>query len=559
MALTLAMAGGCASASRTERGGNAPAAPKRGGKSAFPPDASVAAQAHYGAGVIHEMNGNWDAALEEYSKAAALDPADEHLVLGVSQRFLQNKKPEKALELLQRAATHPDASAELLAQLGMLHSQLGQQEEARRASQAAIRQSPTTLSGYQVLFLVQLQTKQLDAALQTLEEAARQKEVDAEFLVGLTELCFNFALQAPSRRTNVTGLAVSLLKRAEALPGLAPALQLKMADGYSFLGETERAAQLYLEVLQRLPDVPLVREHVHAKLAEIYLRGSDHERALEQLEALVREDPTNAQAYFLLGTLAQEARQAKKAADYFRKTVLLRPDFEPAYYEWASAQLGADQAAGALATLAQARARFAPNFLLELLSGLACAQQKAYGQALQHYAAAEVIANATDPRRLNHVFYLQVGAAHERKGDYQMAEKYFEKCLSLKPDYAEAQNYLGYMWAERGTNLVRARELLEQAVKTEPNNAAYLDSLAWVLFKLNEPAAALDQILKAVEHLEQPDATVYDHLGDIQAALGRMDQAREAWRKALEVEPSEAIRKKLESHSPPQEGSETAP
>jgi tetratricopeptide (TPR) repeat protein len=216
----------------------------------------------------------------------------------------------------------------------------------------------------------------------------------------------------------------------------------------------------------------------------------------------VREDPTNAQAYFLLGTLAQEARQAKKAADYFRKTVLLRPDFEPAYYEWASAQLGADQAAGALATLAQARARFAPNFLLELLSGLACAQQKAYGQALQHYAAAEVIANATDPRRLNHVFYLQVGAAHERKGDYQMAEKYFEKCLSLKPDYAEAQNYLGYMWAERGTNLVRARELLEQAVKTEPNNAAYLDSLAWVLFKLNEPAAALDQILKAVEHLE---------------------------------------------------------
>jgi hypothetical protein len=38
-----------------------------------------------------------------------------------------------------------------------------------------------------------------------------------------------------------------------------------------------------------------------------------------------------------------------------------------------------------------------------------------------------------------------------------------------------------------------------------------------------------------------------------------MDQAREAWRKALEVEPTEVIRKKLESHSPAQEGSETAP
>lgn len=505
----------------------------------------MAAQAHYGAGVIHEMNGDWEAALEQYWKAAVLDPADERLVLGVSQKFLQQKQPEKALGVLQRAAGQPQAAAEILAQLGMVHSQLGQQPEAMRASQAAIRQSPTTLSGYQVLFLVQLQSKQLDEAVTTLQEAARQTKVDAEFLVGLTELCFNFALQAPTRRTNVTDLAVGLLKRAEAKAGLSPALQLKMADGYSFLGETERAAQLYLEVLKRLPDVPLVREHVHAKLAEIYLRGSDHRRALEQLEALVREDPTNAQAYFLLGTLAVEAGQPKAAADHFRKTVLLRPDFEPAFYEWASAQLAAGEAAGALATLSQARARFAPNFLLELLTGLAYAQQKAYGQALQHYAAAEVIANATDPKRLNHVFYLQVGAAHERKGDYQTAEKYFEKCLSLKPDYAEAQNYLGYMWAERGTNLARARELLEQAVKSEPKNAAYLDSLAWVLYKLNQPEAALERMLQAVEYLEEPDATVYDHLGDIQAALGQMDKAREAWGKALEVEPSDDIRRKL--------------
>ena len=46
---------------------------------------------------------------------------------------------------------------------------------------------------------------------------------------------------------------------------------------------------------------------------------------------------------------------------------------------------------------------------------------------------------------------------------------------------------------------------------------------------------------------EKPDATVYDHLGDIYAALEQLEKAREAWRKSLSVEPNEEVRKKLEA------------
>jgi tetratricopeptide (TPR) repeat protein len=103
------------------------------------------------------------------------------------------------------------------------------------------------------------------------------------------------------------------------------------------------------------------------------------------------------------------------------------------------------------------------------------------------------------------------------------------------------------MWAEHGLKLEKARGLIEKAVKLEPKNAAFLDSLAWVLFKLNQPKEALPHALKAVELCDPPDATVYDHLGDIQAVLKQGDKAREAWRKALSLEPTEEIRKKLDS------------
>src|SRR5258708_874746 len=62
------------------------------------------AHAHYAAGVIHDINEENDAALREYYEAALADPGNDSLVLEVSRRFTQNKQPEKALELLTRAA-----------------------------------------------------------------------------------------------------------------------------------------------------------------------------------------------------------------------------------------------------------------------------------------------------------------------------------------------------------------------------------------------------------------------------------------------------------------------
>src|SRR5437667_2867960 len=102
------------------------------------------------------------------------------------------------------------------------------------------------------------------------------------------------------------------------------------------------------------------------------------------------------------------------------------------------------------------------------------------------------------------------------------------------------------MWAAHGLHLAKARELIEKALKLEPKNAAYLDSLGWVLFKLDDPRRALDYVLRAVELSEAPDATLYDHLGDIYAALNQADKAHEAWQKSLTVEPNEQVRKKVE-------------
>src|SRR5258706_15303 len=228
-------------------------------------------------------------------------------------------------------------------------------------------------------------------------------------------------------------------------------------------------------------------------------------------------------------------------------TILSSPKFEPAYYDLAGAQINLNQPRSALETLRDAREKFQESFVGEYYTALAYSRMKDYTNALRHYTGAEVIARATATNRLTHQFYFQLGSAYERNQKFQEAETYFRKVLAQAPDSSEAFNYLGYMWAERGEILQEAREMIEKAVKLEPKNAAYLDSLGWVLFKLDKPQEALPHILKAIEQTEEPDATLYDHLGDIYAALRKSDKAREAWQKAISIEPSEQIEKKLKS------------
>lgn len=380
-----------------------------------------------------------------------------------------------------------------------------------------------------------------------LDEAAKQLNPGFEFLVGLSELYAKFTLQVPAQKEGASAKALALLQRAEKLGAKNSSMRLQLAEGFDSLGDYKRAAELYLELLKNMPDVPLIREHIRVKLADIYLRGKDHKGAVEQLQAIVREEPTNPQPYYFLGRIASDEKRMEEAAEYFSKTILLNKDFDQAYYELAMVQMAANRISDALATLQKARDRFSANFLLEYLTALAFSHQKAYNEAIQHYTAAEVVAKVNAPNKLNELFYFEAGAAYERKGDVEQAEKYFQKSLQLAPGFPEALNYLGYMWTERGVKLEQARELIEKAVKAQPKNAAYLDSLGWVLFKLNQPREAVGHLLKAVELSKEPDATVFDHLGDVYAALKQPDKAREAWRKSLSLEPNDHVKKKLEN------------
>jgi tetratricopeptide (TPR) repeat protein len=501
----------------------------------------IQAYTEFALAISAELNDRPKEALAHYFAAALAQPNQRDLVIQVTGRLLQAKQGQRAVQLLRRATSLPDAPADLHAWLGFAYATQGNRAAAISSNREAIRRDPLLLNGYRNLALLYSESQQPILALEALHDAASQPDADAQFLVAIAELYLDHSRAHPEHLAVAQAGAIKTLNRTLALDPQDVFLRQRMADAYRHAQQHDQAETIYLDLLEELPSLPFLRE----ALAEMYLRDGRNEDATRQLEAIARDRPASERAAYFLGTLAFEESDFAEAEQMFRRTLLLQPDFEPAYYDLAGVLLAQDKVDDALVILDRARQLFQKRFLLEFYTALAHARAERFKTAVRHFTEAEILGGAAEPERLNHIFYFQFGAATERVGDFDRAEALFQRCLQLAPNFPEALNYLGYMWADRGENLQEALALIERAVELEPENAAFLDSLGWVLFRLDQPQEALPWLEKAIFHSEEPDATLYDHLGDVHIQLDNLDQAREAFLRSLEIEENDTVRRKL--------------
>jgi len=152
-----------------------------------------------------------------------------------------------------------------------------------------------------------------------------------------------------------------------------------------------------------------------------------------------------------------------------------------------------------------------------------------YKEAEESARAAEVLPG--QPRENEMVWFL-LGAIYERQKFFDQAEEQFKKVLAVNPKNAPVLNYYGYMLGDLGIRLDEAEALVQQALKEDPFNGAYLDSLGWIYFKENKLGVSETTLRKAVER-EKHDATIHSHLGDLYAKTGRGDLAAAEWEKSL--------------------------
>jgi len=144
----------------------------------------------------------------------------------------------------------------------------------------------------------------------------------------------------------------------------------------------------------------------------------------------------------------------------------------------------------------------------------------------------ELMDSAGKPYEGNPLLDFSLGVAHERAGRLDRALEYLERAIETDPTFHSAMNYLGYTLAENGGDLKEARDLLERALTLNRNNAAYLDSLGWILVAMGKIQAA-EPMLEKAARMVPDDPVVRMHLARLRENQSRSEEALEGYLGAL--------------------------
>jgi len=247
--------------------------------------------------------------------------------------------------------------------------------------------------------------------------------------------------------------------------------------------------------------------------------------AAETLREAITDNPKFFRGLIMLAELSEKQGEWDAAADAYMKAQALNPRIDLASRR-AAALINAGKAPAARDLLQPGAAK--PDAEPMVLYLYATALRQSGDLAGAEAAARRLRAAApNDPRGL----YVLAQVLEQRK-DFDGAERALREILERDPEDATALNYLGYMLAERGQRLDEAVTLVQRALKLEPGNPSFLDSLGWAYYQQGKLDLADPPLTEAAGKLPN-NSVILDHLGDLRFKQRRFSDATAAWQRAL--------------------------
>jgi len=262
------------------------------------------------------------------------------------------------------------------------------------------------------------------------------------------------------------------------------------------------------------------------------------------LRLAIELDPENDKAYLFLGSVLEEIDRDDEAMSAYKHIGPKSPYTVSARLSESNILFEKDKNEAGLEVLQKIH-KSHPSKITQRSLGRAYLILEDYAAALPYYDALIKDMSAEELAKNPQPAYLR-GICLERLDRWQEAVTDFEFVLKHQPDNADALNYLGYTWVDKGVNLPKAFDMINKAVELRPESGAIIDSLGWAHYKLGQYGQARIKLEDAAQRAPT-SATIIDHLGDAYWKLGRRREAGYQWERALTLDPTDKEAKVLKA------------
>ncbi|MDX5345842.1 MAG: tetratricopeptide repeat protein, partial [Hymenobacteraceae bacterium] len=381
---------------------------------------------------------------------------------------------------------------------------------------------------------IYLRQNNLDKALQEGRNLIEANPNDVRYLLAQAELYYNnnkpeeaMQLIDKSLRTDPTN-AQARLMYAELLRSKGRAAeseeQLKLAFGSTSI-DIDTKVKILIDQIRQLPN-----EKVQIL-------------ALQLADSTIKTHPGEAKAYAVAADIQTIAGKKQPARDNYLKAIKLDNSHFKIWQQVVLLDAELNQIDSLIAHSEKALELFPNQAIFWFYNGTGYMIQKKYSKAVKSLEFGKKL--SSENKEMMVQFNIQLGDSYHSLKEFKKSDEAYEEALAYDSNNAHVLNNYSYFLSVRNENLPKAKILAGKLVKQNPNNATYLDTYAWVLYKLKEYQDARLYLEQAIANTS--DATVVEHYGDVLFQLGHRDEAVEQWMraKAMGGDTSEFIDKKI--------------
>lgn len=397
------------------------------------------------------------------------------------------------------------------------------------------RSAGLTSNKLQMLFQLN-DTTAMEAEIDSLLKSA-PSSVDANILAGHLYT----ALERPS-------MAISYYDRACELDSTNGEAFYNRAEYYRNAGDSVAYDREVFNALGKTSldvEVKLVLMRDYVK--NLYGDSLQQPRIINLFDHLVQQHPHEAAIHDLYANYLIMVQDYRGAAEQTGYVLDLAPDNESDWLRLSALYSLLKDNDKALETVNNGLRYFPKSNSLYETGAYALQAMKKYPEAVTMMERAIEVTDSADIESISNS-YTGLGGIYQMAENNDSAEVAYRHALEFNPANAGALNNYAYLLAVEGRDLDHALAMIDKALRSDNNNVSWLDTYAWVLFRLKDYKGAREKIDRTIEYSEEMTAEVLEHAGDIYFMNGEPDQALEFWKEALELDPDNEMLKRKVKH-----------